>query len=154
MRIWVDGDALPREARSILQRASQRLQVPMTFVANSDLGILNSKLWDMVIVPPRADAADQRIVQDVEPGDLVITADIPLAAEVVERGAEALDPRGKQITDDDARAQLSMRDFMESMRSAGMIRGGPSEYGDVDKQKFAAALDRWLTRRLKPGRGE
>ena len=92
-------------------------------------------------------------MQDLEPGDLVITADVPLAAEVVERGGEALDPRGKQFTEDDARAQLAMRNFMESMRSAGLVSGGPSEYGDVDKQKFAAALDRWLTRRLKPRRG-
>ncbi len=150
MRIWIDGDALPREARWILQKASRRLQVPMTFVANADLQIGNSALWQMVVVPTKSDAADQHIAQHVAPGDLVITADVPLAAEVVEKGAAAIDPRGKETTADDARAQLSMRNVMESLRSAGLVHGGPSEYGNADKQKFAAALDRWLTRNVRP----
>ncbi len=149
MKIWVDGDALPREARSILLRASQRLQVPITFVANADLGVPISKLCEMVIVPTRLDAADLRIVQEVEAGDLVITADVPLASAAVDKGATALDSRGKEYTADDARTQLSMRNFMESMRSAGLVQGGPSGYGNTHKKKFAAALDRWLTQRLR-----
>ena len=109
MRIWVDADACPREVRMVLLRASRRLEIPLVLVANHELGVPTSSLVQMRIVPPRADEADEAIAREVEPGDLVITADVPLAAKVVEKGADALDPRGEEFTADDVHARLSMR---------------------------------------------
>ena len=149
MRIWVDADACPREVRAILQKAAVRLKIPMVLVANAVIPVPESEWISTLVVPPRADEADKRIVSELEAGDLVITADVPLAAEVVEKEAWALDPRGELYDADNVRSRLSERDFMEGMRSAGLVQGGPSEYGDVDKQRFAAALDRFLTRRLR-----
>ena len=145
----MDADACPREARHILRRASRRLQIPLVFVSNHDLGEPRTELVSPRIVPPRADEADQTIAREVEPGDLVITADVPLAAEVVGRGADAMDTRGEQFDEDDVHVRLSQRNLMEELRGAGLVQGGPSEYGDVDKQRFAAALDRWLTRQMR-----
>ena len=156
MRIWVDADACPREARAILRKASRRLNIPMVLVSNHDLGEPNTDLVRTIIVASRADEADKTIARELEAGDLVITADIPLAAEVVAKGADCIDTRGEHFTEDDVNVRLSQRNIMEGLRAAGLVQGGPSEYGDVDKQRFAATLDRLLTRRMRdrnrPGR--
>jgi len=149
MRIWVDADACPREVRAILQKAAVRLKVPLVMVANQVIPIPESEWLSTRVVPVRADEADKQIVAELDAGDLVITADVPLAADVVEKGAHALDPRGEMYDAENVRSRLSERNFMEGMRSAGLVQGGPAEYGDVDKQRFAAALDRFLTRRLR-----
>lgn len=149
MKIWVDADACPGEVRQVLLRASRRLQIPLVFVANSNVNVFLSDLVSVRIVPPRADEADKVITEDVEEGDLVITADIELAANVVDKKADAIDPRGMQYTEDNVRSRLTMRNIMEDLRGAGMVSGGPGEYGDLEKQKFAATLDRLLTRRLR-----
>ena len=149
MRIWVDADALPGDARQILLKASRRTEVPITFVGNGSIALPPSPLFEMRLVAHGADKADQEIVRCVEEGDLVITADIPLAADVVDKGAEALNPRGEHYQDDDVRTRLSVRDFMEDMRSAGLVTGGPKSYGDKEKKEFAAVLDRILTKYLR-----
>ena len=146
MKIWVDADACPREVRQILIKAARRTEVPVVFVGNHNLDVPSSPLFEMRVVKPGADEADKEIARCVEEHDLVITADIPLAAIVCEKGADALDPRGDHYTDEDVRTRLSTRDFMEDMRSAGWVSGGPKSYGDKEKRAFASVLDRILTR--------
>ncbi|MEQ3777794.1 MULTISPECIES: YaiI/YqxD family protein [Alcanivorax] len=146
VHIWVDADACPRPVKEVLFRAAQRVQVPCTLVANQPVAVPRSALIRAIQVGQGFDVADNEIVRRCEPGDLVVTQDIPLAAEVVAKGAEAVTPHGHWLDKDTVRERLNMRDFMEEMRSAGMQTGGPSSYSGQDKARFANALDRWLAR--------
>jgi uncharacterized protein YaiI (UPF0178 family) len=147
MRIWVDADACPVVAREILFRAAARTGVQLTLVANQPVNVPASENINSVQVPQGFDVADDEIVKRLQAGDLVITSDIPLAAEVIAKGGHALTPRGERHTKEDIGAKLNMRDFMDTMRSSGLeISGGPSAYSQRDKQAFANSLDRFLTR--------
>jgi len=147
MKIWVDADACPVVAKEILFRAADRTGVQLTLVANQPLSTPPSSNIKALQVPRGFDVADDEIVRRVEPGDLVITSDIPLAAEVIEKGGHALSPRGELHTRENIGAKLNMRDFMDTMRSSGVeMGGGPSAYGQRDKQEFANNLDRFLTK--------
>ena len=147
MVIWVDADACPRVIREILFKAAQRVGVHMTLVANHAIQVPPSPLINMLQVQQGFDVADDLIAQRVQAGDLVITSDIPLAAEVMEKGGGAITPRGEQFTANNIRQRLNMRDFMDTMRSSSVeIGGGPPPLGPRDKQQFANALDRYLAR--------
>jgi uncharacterized protein YaiI (UPF0178 family) len=150
MQIWVDADACPNPVKEILFRAAERRKVALTLVANQFLRTPPSRFIRAVQVAAGFDIADNHIVTALSPGDLVITADIPLAAEVIERGAHAINPRGERYTPNNIRQRLAMRDFMETMRSSGVVTDGPSSYSQVDRKAFADALDRFLTRHLDP----
>ena len=146
MHIWVDADACPKVIRDILFRAAERLQQPLTLVANQPLSTPPSKVIKAIQVPKGFDIADNEIVQRVQAGDLVVTQDIPLAAEVIEKGATALNPRGELYTVANIRQRLNMRDFMETMRSSGVQTGGPPTLNHADRQAFANQLDRFLAK--------
>ena len=146
MQIWVDADACPAAIKEILYRAANRARVKTTLVANQPLRIPASPHIRFTQVPAGLDVADRRIVELLEAGDLVITADIPLAAAVIEKGGHALNPRGELYTTDNIRERLSMRNLMESFRLSGGVTGGPPPYDARAKQAFASALDRTLTR--------
>lgn len=146
IKIWVDADACPRPVKDILFRAAVRAEVLTTLVANQPLTVPKSPYVRALQVSSGFDVADNLIVKETEPGDLVITADIPLAAEVVEKGGLALNPRGEAYTRENIRQRLQMRDFMEEMRSTGQVSGGPPPYGKTERQAFANALDRILSR--------
>jgi uncharacterized protein YaiI (UPF0178 family) len=152
VKIWVDADACPVVAKEILFKAADRTGVQLTLVANQPMSTPASKNIRSLQVPRGFDVADDEIVKRVEPGDLVITSDIPLAAEVIEKGAHALSPRGELHTRENIGAKLNMRDFMDTMRSSGVeMGGGPAAYGQRDKQEFANNLDRFLTRYANDG---
>jgi len=147
MKIWVDADACPVVAKEILFRAADRTGVQITLVANQPLSTPTSKNINTLQVPRGFDIADDEIVRRLNVGDLVITSDIPLAAEVIEKGGHALSPRGELHTRENIGAKLNMRDFMDTMRSSGVeMGGGPNAYGQRDKQQFANNLDRFLTK--------
>lgn len=143
-QIWIDADAAPRAVKEILFKAAQRRRIPVKLVAGQWQNLPNNAFLSFVQVPAGPDAADDYIAEHVVEGDLVITADIPLAARVVERGAQALRPRGGLLTEENVQAQLSLRDFKDDLRSAGVETGGPPPFRQQDKQEFANALDRWL----------
>ena len=145
MPIWVDADATPREVKEMLIRASQKRKVRVIFVANRALYGLSGPLISMVQVSAGADKADDYIAEHCAPLDLVITADVPLAARAVEAGALVLQPRGRLLDADNVEEHLSLRDFSESLRAGGVETGGPSPFGATQKQRFANGLDRWLT---------
>jgi hypothetical protein len=149
MRIFVDADAFPNVVRDVLLRASTRLDVPLCFVANKPLRGGGSANISVIQVPAGPDVADDRIVELVESGDLVITADIPLADRVIAKGASALDPRGKVYTQDNIKNSLAMRDLFKELRDLGMLEGGPATFGKMNRQAFANQLDRILTMQLK-----
>lgn len=146
MHIWVDADACPTVIKEILFRAAQRLKIPLTLVANQPLRVPPASNIKSVQVPSGFDVADNYIVQELNPGDLVITADIPLAAEVIENKGHALNPRGSLYTTENIRQRLAMRNFMEEMRSTGQVTGGPPPLNQSDRQAFANALDRFLAK--------
>ena len=146
MRIWVDADACPVAIKEVLYRAAERVGVELTLVANQSLSVPPSRYIKALRVPGGFDVADRHISERVEAGDLVVTADIPLAADVVAKGALALNPRGQLYTEDNIRERLAMRDMMEELRSAGTVTGGPSALGKKDRQAFANQLDRLLAR--------
>ncbi|WP_369969016.1 YaiI/YqxD family protein [Stenotrophomonas rhizophila] len=146
-RIWVDADACPGVIKEILFRAAERVQVPLTLVANHWLRTPPSRVIDFLQVPAGLDVADSAIVERVAAGDLVVTQDIPLAALVIAKQAVALNPRGQLYTPDNMAERLSMRNFMEELRGAGVQTGGPPPLGPRERQAFAAELDRWLVRR-------
>ncbi|MBM4016212.1 MAG: YaiI/YqxD family protein [Planctomycetes bacterium] len=153
LTIWIDADAAPREVKEIVFRAGKRLALRVTLVANSVVQVPAAYAFvESVGVPPRADAADHWIAAHAQPGDVVISADVELAARVVERGAACIDPRGQELTADDARTALSVRNAMEQLRGAGVNTGGPRPFSPRDAQAFAAALDRVL-RKFMRGRG-
>lgn len=147
MRIWVDADACPGVIRDILFRSAERVGIPLTLVANKPLHFPRSRYIDAVQVPAGLDAADRHIAAAAESGDLVVTADIPLAADVVAKGALALNPRGELYTADNVRERLGMRDLMDELRGMGVATGGPSPLSKSDRQAFANALDKLLARR-------
>jgi uncharacterized protein YaiI (UPF0178 family) len=147
MHIWVDADACPRVIKEILYRATRRTGTPLTLVANHALQVPRGAGIKAVQVAGGFDVADDYISARVEPGDLVVTADIPLAAEVIEKGAHALNPRGELYTPATIRQRLTMRDFMETMRSSGEVGGGPPPLGQRERHAFGNALDRLLRSR-------
>lgn len=142
--IWVDADATPRAVKEMLYRAAERGRAVITFVANRPLHLPRVPNVALQVVSQGFDVADEHIIEQVQSGDLVISADVPLAAAVVERGAVCVDPRGDVISAENAKQRLAMRDFMETMRNAGEVGGGPKAYSDRDKRKFAGVLDRYL----------
>ena len=146
-QIFVDADACPNVIKDILFRAADRARVPVTLVANSWLRTPPSRYVTALQVPGGLDVADSEIVHRCAPGDLVVTADIPLAALVVEKGALALNPRGELYTADSIAQRLSMRNFMDELRGAGVDTGGPAGFHARDRQAFGNALDRWLAKR-------
>ena len=150
MQIWVDADACPRVIKDILFRAAERWQINVILVANQLIAVPRSVYIRAVQVPHGFDVADNEIVQRAEMGDLVITADIPLAAEVIDKGAIALNPRGERYSPENIRERLNMRDFMDTLRASGIESGGPSAFSQADRQAFAAQLDRLLAQRPKP----
>jgi hypothetical protein len=147
MSIWVDADACPRPVKEILFKAAERTGVELTLVANHAMAVPRLPNVRLLQVQGGFDVADQEIAKRVAPGDLVITADIPLAADVIGRGAQALNPRGELYSADTIRALLTMRDFMDTMRASGVVTGGPPALSQADRQAFAGQLDRWLARR-------
>ena len=149
MPIWIDADACPGVIKDILFRAAERAQIPTTLVANQYIATPPSKVISMVQVGAGFDVADNEIVKRVCGGDLVITSDIPLAAEVVEKGAQALSHRGEAYTKETIRQRRSMRDFMETLRNSGVQTGGHSALNHGDRQNFANQLDRWIAKQQK-----
>lgn len=149
MPIWVDADACPVAVRDILFRAAQRWQVTTTFVANQSIRVPPSPYLKTRQVPQGFDVADDEIVAQLSSGDLVITQDIPLAAEAIEKGADVFNPRGQAFTRENIRQRLAMRNFMEELRSAGQVTGGPASFAQADRKAFADQLDRWLQRNAR-----
>ncbi|MBF0470692.1 MAG: YaiI/YqxD family protein [Gammaproteobacteria bacterium] len=148
MKIWVDADACPVVIKEILFRAAKRTGIALTLVANQPLSLPRAANITMVRVAQGFDIADNEIVKRVESGDLVITSDIPLAAEVIAKEATVLTPRGTVFTENNIRDRLVMRDFMETLRSSGVNTGGPPPLNQSDRQAFANHLDTWLQQRL------
>ncbi len=144
MQIWVDADACPNVIKEVLFRAADRVNVMVTLVANQYIKAPPSPYIRSLQVPAGFDVADNEIVRRVEPGDLVLTADIPLAAEVLEKGGDAINPRGERYSPATIRERLTMRDFMDTMRSSGVQTGGPNTMTQRDRQQFANELDKWL----------
>ncbi|GKT08058.1 YaiI/YqxD family protein [Desulforhabdus sp. TSK] len=149
MQIWVDADACPAAIKDILYRAAERLKVSLVLVANKLLKTPASPFIRTIQVPAGFNVADNHIALQVEPDDLVITADIPLAAAVVEKGGYALDPRGELYTRENIGQRLTLRDFMDGLRGAGVDTGGPPPLHKNDRKAFADELDRFLSKRLK-----
>ena len=145
MRIWVDADACPNVIKDILFRAADRAHVTLTLVANQPVRIPPSPYIKALQVSAGFDVADDRIVELTEAGDLVVTADIPLAAGVIEKGGHALDPRGETYTKDNIRERLAVRKLMDELRSGGVDTGGPATFSNADRQAFANKLDRFLS---------
>lgn len=146
MKIWVDADACPVVIREILFKAARRTGVQLTLVANQSINTPTLSNIKMLRVSQGFDVADNEIVKRLEPGDLVITSDIPLADEVLSAGGVALSPRGELFTPENIKSRLNMRDFLESMRSSGVQTGGPAAFSQTDRKSFANALDKLITR--------
>lgn len=146
MNIWVDADACPNVIKEILFRAAERVQVQVTLVANQAIQAPRSKHIRSVQVASGFDVADNFIAQQARAGDLVITADIPLASEVIDQGCLALNPRGELYTPENIRQRLNMRDFMDTLRASGVDTGGPPAFSQADRMAFANQLDRLLAR--------
>ncbi len=146
MKIWVDADACPVVIKEILFRAAERTQVELTLVANQPVHRPSSRYIKTIQVAAGFDVADNEIVKRLAAGDLVITADIPLAAEVIEKGGHALNPRGELYSEENIKARLNMRDFMDTMRASGINTGGPAALSQSDRQSFANHLDAFLAR--------
>ena len=149
MTIWIDADACPVVVREIVLKASGRTGMPLVFVANSYLPVKQTDLVKTVQVSQGFDVADNYIASGAQLGDLVITQDIPLAAEIVEKGITALNPRGETYTAANIRQRLAMRNLMEELRSVGQVSGGPASFGAKERQAFANSLDRWLAKALR-----
>ena len=147
MKIWVDADACPVVIKEILFRAARRSEVMLTLVANQMLRVPPSPWIRALQVPGGFDVADQRIAQEAQPGDLVITADIPLAAQVIAKGASVIDPRGELLSEANIEERLTLRNFMDGLRSSGVETGGPAALSAADRQAFANQLDRLLAKR-------
>lgn len=144
MHIWIDADACPGQVKDIVFRLSDRTGLPVTLVANQSIHVPQSEIINCVVVAHGADVADSHIVDQMSSGDLVITADIPLAARVIEKGGTAIDVRGETLTKESIGSRLAMRDLMESIRSSGMPTPGPKPFGKKDVQAFANALDQFI----------
>jgi uncharacterized protein len=150
MQIWVDADACPKPVKEILFRAAHKREIPLLLVANQSLTTPASIFIKSIQVSSGFDVADNYIVANLVANDLVITADIPLAAEAIAKGARVINPRGERYTKDSIGARLNMRDFMETMRASGLVKDGPPPYSDKDKQAFANSLDALLAQNTKP----
>jgi uncharacterized protein len=148
LKIWIDADACPSAVKEILYRASDKRGVAITLVANMFMRIHRSPLVDLIVVEAGPDIADDRIVELVQEGDLVITEDIPLAARIVEKKAFCITPHGQELTGNNIGERLSTRNFMQDLRGAGVETGGPAQFSQRDRQQFANQLDRLLTRML------
>ena len=146
MKIWVDADACPVVIKEILFKAAERTHIQVTLVANQPVRVPPSRFISFVQVSSGFDVADNEIVERVEDGDLVITADIPLAADVIEKGGHALNPRGEMYTSENIKARLNIRDFMDSLRGSGIDTGGPPALNQNDRKTFADNLDRYLAK--------
>jgi uncharacterized protein YaiI (UPF0178 family) len=144
LQVWVDADACPVAIKEILYRAAERFEIPVTLIANTQLRTPPSRFIRAVQVPRGFDVADKEIVHRVQPNDLVITADIPLASEVIARGALALDPRGELYSADNIGEKLQMRNFMDQLRASGVQTSGPPALDQADRKRFADRLDRLL----------
>jgi len=151
LQLWVDADACPKAVKEIVYRAAERRQVQATLVANSRLTIPRSPYLHFILVGSGFDVADREIARLMRAGDLVITADIPLAADAIENEGFALNPRGEFYTRDNVKSALSMRNFMDGLRGAGSITGGPAAFSNREKTAFANQLDRFLTAKLQNG---
>jgi len=149
VKIWVDGDGCPAAVREQVLKTAERRKLPVCVVADRWLNLPRMAQLELVVVQQGADAADMHIADGLEEGDLVITQDIPLAAVAVEKGAVAIEPRGQVLDADTVGSRLSMRDFREELMSGGEQLGGPRPFGKKDRERFAAALDRALTRLLR-----
>ena len=150
MQIWIDSDACPRAIKDIALKAAQRLRLLITFVANQSQQLPRAEHVRFIQVEKGQDVADSYILAHAQQGDLVITQDIPLAAELVARSIHAINPRGELYTPENIRERLNLRDFMDSMRGAGLVSGGPPPFNEKDKQLFANSLDRLLTKLHRP----
>jgi uncharacterized protein YaiI (UPF0178 family) len=148
MKVWIDADACPRQIKELLYRAAERRGILLTLVANKSISFPSSHWIRGIQVAAGPDVADQEIVRLLEPGDLVVTADIPLAAEVIAKEGHALDPRGEFFSKENIRERLSIRNFMDELRGTGVETGGPAAFTAKDKQAFANQLDRFLTRQV------
>lgn len=150
MKIWIDADAAPRDVKEVVFRSARRLELEAVQVANQRLGApFNNPFVTTVRVDGGPDVADRHIADHAEPGDIVITADIPLSAILVAKRVIVIDPRGEEFTEENVGERLDVRDFMDGLRGAGVITGGPRPYSPKDRQAFAAALDRVLTRAMR-----
>ncbi|HWB00127.1 MAG TPA: YaiI/YqxD family protein, partial [Pirellulales bacterium] len=147
MQIWVDADACPGAVKELLFRTAQRRKIKVTLVANGSMHFPRSEFIAVVLVPSGMNVADRRIAELAQPGDLVVTADVPLAAQVVTKGAEALDPRGELYTDANIGERLAVGNLLDGLRGEDRVRGGPSGFNARDRQAFANQLDRWLNKR-------
>ena len=147
MKIWVDADACPKPVKDILFRLADRKKIVVTFVANQRLRLVESRFVQLIQVGSGINIADDEIVNKCEDGDLIITADIPLAARVVAKGAQALDPRGKIYDKNNIGQLLDMRNFMDELRGSGIETGGPPGFGQKDRFKFANELDKFIAQR-------
>jgi len=146
LHIWVDADACPNVIKEILFRAADRVGVPLTLVANQPVQVPGSRYIRSIQVGAGFDVADNHIVRQAKTGDLVITADIPLAAEAIDKGCLALNPRGELYTEENIRQRLNMRDFLDTLRGSGIDTGGPPSFSQADRQAFANQLDRLLAK--------
>ena len=146
MKIWVDADACPRDVKDVIYKVAERKQVHVVLVSNGNLTLPRSPLLSSVRVAQGLDVADGYIVQHAQSGDLAVTQDVPLAAELVPRGITVLDPRGELYDADSVKERLAMRDLMKELRDSGVVTGGPKAWDARDKQQFANALDRVLAR--------
>ncbi|MDJ0832548.1 MAG: YaiI/YqxD family protein [Gammaproteobacteria bacterium] len=144
--IWVDADACPVAIKEILFRAAMRTKVMLTLIANQQVPVPRSPQIRMIQVSSGFDAADKEIIKRMEPGDLVITSDIPLAAEAIDKDGHVLSPRGERFTRDNIANRLQMRDFLESMRASGVETGGPAAFSQTDRKAFADQLDKLLAK--------
>lgn len=150
MRLWIDADATPRDVKEIVYKAARRMQLETAFVANRRLQLPEgNRFVSAVRVEGGPDEADRYISEQAQPGDIAVTADIPLAAILVENQVVVIDPRGQEYTAETIGERLAMRDFMDGLRGAGVETGGARPYGPKDKQSFAATLDRVLTRAMR-----
>lgn len=150
MKIWIDADACPVVIKEILFKAAVRTGIELTLVANQTISVPKSANITFVRVGSGFDVADNEIVKRLEKGDLVITGDIPLAAEVIEKGGHALNPRGDLYTENNIKARLTMRNFMDTLRSSGIDTGGPPTFNKADRKSFADQLDKFLNKEMKP----
>ncbi len=146
MKIWVDADACPRDVKEVLYRTADRLKIPTVLVANGALRLPPSPYLSTVRVGAGLDVADSYLVKHAEAGDLAVTADIPLAAELLAKGVRTLNPRGEVYDEDNVRERLAVRDLMKELRESGVETGGPKGFDARDKREFANALDRELAR--------
>lgn len=149
MKIWIDADAAPREVKELVFKAATRLNLPVVLVANQSMWVPPGSLFSNVAVPEGANVADKYIVDHAKPGDLAITADIPLAAQLVDKLVYVIDPRGEQYDDHNVKGRLAARDLFDAARGAGMEFSGPAPYSPKDRGAFASTLDRVLTKAIK-----